>query len=203
MKHLFIALAALFLISTTAQAQETTTMAQQDLKLSASGAYTGDGTASNNERTQDNATELYGRLKHASLDVTHEDFSESTNATAETLAFAAALHATLPALITHAWIELTTPFSGGTVDSCTAAVGTDEANDVDALVEETSVFTGVTPGHLASARGARLAEATYQPIVAAGAKPTVTFLPGTDDPVALTAGACTVHVLYRLLDELG
>ena len=125
--------------------------------------------------------------------VTHADFTETTNATAESITLGALPGA---AVIVHAWMDLVTAFSGGTVDSCTCAVGT---TDVDAYVEETSVFTGVSPGVITAARGAKLVEATYQPILADSVDLTATFLPGTDDLVALTAGEVNIHVLYRLL----
>jgi len=62
------------------------TMAQQDLKLTASGAYTGDGTASNNQRVQDNFDEVYavdGPLADA---VTAAEAAQTAAETAQGLA---------------------------------------------------------------------------------------------------------------------
>jgi len=92
---------------------------------------------------------------------------------------------------------LITPWSGGALSAMTLSVGTDETPDVDALLAAIDVFTGADPGPQAAAKGAQLAEATYQPRVSAAVALTATLNPTGDEVTKATAGESYVWVLYR------
>lgn len=109
------------------------------------------------------------------------------------------LTATADIIVLEAWLTLDEVWAGGSLSACTAAIGEDVGADPDAYVEETDVFTGVSTGPLVSAKGAKLVEATHQPILASGQKLQLTLTPTGDTLANATTGNVTAHVLYREL----
>lgn len=169
-------------------------MAYAALDVNESGAFVGDGGVSNNAKTNANFTELYAsEIKRASVTVDEADIATGVGAKTFTVA-------TMPAeaVIIDAGLALTEVFAGGSLSACTASIGDDVTPDVDAYVTAIDVFTGADTGARVSPRGAKLVEATYQPVLASGKKVTLVITPTGDSLINCTTGNITAWVLYRL-----
>lgn len=130
-----------------------------------------------------------GLVQVASLAVGEADITAA--AALETLDFASAIAEGSYVLGTQ--ITLTTPFTGGAASDFTLDIGF--SGDLDCLVDGADVFAAAVNGQ-ASTRPLGIAPNYFVTGSEAARTPKATFRCGTDDVADVTAGACTINVLY-------
>ena len=100
------------------------------------------------------------------------------------------------ALVTGAWIEKGTDFSGGAIATMTASIGVAAGVDVDRFTVLGDVFTGAGAGNL-NGPGARF-DGTETPIVEGAILPSVNFIATVATMDACTAGSLTAKLTYTI-----
>lgn len=129
-------------------------------------------------------------LQKRSVTVGHADLTDAD--TSQTINIGATLPAN--ARIVGASIHTCTAFSGGSVSALVVDIGT--SGDVDAIVDGADLMSTVQDGQAASRP---LGIAPNKLFAAAGAQLIATFTSTTDNLVNLTAGTCTIDVLFSVL----
>lgn len=97
------------------------------------------------------------------------------------------------AQIRGADIRLATPFTGGSVSACVVDIG--DAGDADAIVDGANVLAAAVDGQ-ASTRPLGIAP---NKLFDAATTLTATFATTDDNVADLTAGECTIRVLFDVL----
>jgi hypothetical protein len=128
------------------------------------------------------------RVQKKTLTVGHADLTDADGS--QTVNLDTALPAN--ARIVGVNVKLATPFSGGTASAVSVDVGS--AGDPDALVDGADLFAAAVDGQ-ASTMPSGIAPHKH---FALSTQLTATFA-ANDDVLDLTAGACTIEVLYAVL----